>query len=206
MISRKHILALSLLIASPVQIQADVKDAVVGVAAVAGITAGTIATSHAYGWVRCWLLKRELYGSEKQKRTWNILEEIFPTSYEMVADDRDDVINKIKTHTRMWSKKSQTDFSYLFSFVETAQKDLQRLEAMKTWLKGDGWIDDWVKKARNKTFYYALQESMQECYDEAVRYYKRLNFILRVATEMPEYKAQLAQKENAAKLNYTASF
>lgn len=206
MISRKHILAFFFFVMSPVQTQADVKDAVAGTVAVAGITAGTLATSHVYGLVRCWLLKRELYGTEKNKRTWNILEEIFPTSYEMVNDYRDDFIIKVKTHTRMWSKTSQTDFSYLFSFVETAQIDLQCLEDMKTWLKGDGWFSELLKKARNKTFYYALQKEMQECYEEAERYRRRLSFVVRVATEIDEYKAQLAQKQNAAKLNYTSSF
>ena len=124
----------------------------------------------------------------------------------MVADDREDVVNKIKTHTRMWSKQSQTVFSYLFDFIKTAQQDLQRLEDMKTWLKGDGWFSESLKGIRNKTLYYALQAEMQECYEEAERYRRRLDFVVRVATEMDEYKAQLAQTQNAAKLNYTSTF
>ena len=58
MASRKYILALSLLVASSSQTKADVKDAVAGVAIATGITAGTVVTSHAYGWVKCWRLKR----------------------------------------------------------------------------------------------------------------------------------------------------
>ena len=202
---RKSILVFSLLVSLSVKTQADASDALAGALTAAGVGVATVASSHAYGWARCYLLNKELYGNNKNKHTWNLIDEIFPSVFEMTQASQE-VPQKLRDEIRIFDPSYQVDSLYLVNFIHRAQQDFIRLEEMESELVGSGMVSAFLKKIRNNSFYYGIRESVADCALEIVRYKKRLRHIIRVITSMSEFAAQLAHTQNTAKLNYTASF
>lgn len=153
-------------------------------------TVGTVSVSHIYGWYTCYCFQKELYATSTSSHTWNLLDEVFPTVFEMTQAP-DEAAQKIKKTIRTFNVLYQTDPAYLVHFIDDAQRDTLRLNEMKEYLQGGGYIDLFIKKFRNDTLFRYVRGTIEELVTEITRYQKRLSYIIQVVTTSSEFHDQL---------------
>lgn len=167
---------------------------VVGAAA----SVSVLAMTHGYGIVRNRSFKIRLHKTSRdEKHTWNFVEELFPSKYEMEkAEGEFHAI--VQNNVRSFKSKYATDPLYLLHFVDDAESDLADLAGMKYSLQGneENVVEFYSKKISNSLFLFGLKSSINDLYAEVCRYEKRLMKIVHSIVNSYDFASQLQLKFN----------
>jgi hypothetical protein len=140
-------------------------------------------------------MEQELYGTTKTNHTWNYLEEIFPSMFEMQQAEGE-CVKMVIDNISAFRRSLATKKFHLIEFVEEATADLKKLDVMKEWLHGNSesfFHLNWKKALRN-SIYRGMKNRMENLVHDVERYAKRLSFVLKVITTSTQFAAQKAKQ------------